>query len=55
MADRNHGKPFEEGPGGGKKCVVMHFEARGPGDLLEPWRCVEAGGAGTFWNHGDAF
>lgn len=30
------------------------FAARGPKEPLEPWRCVEAGGAGTFWDRGDA-
>ena len=38
-----------------QKCVVTLFAARGPEEPLEPWRCVEAGGAGTFWNRGDAF
>ena len=38
-----------------QKCIVTHFEARGPEEPLEPWRCVEAGGAGTLWNRGDAF
>ena len=38
-----------------RKCIVTHFEARGLKQLLEPWRCVRAGGAGTFWNRGDAF
>ena len=62
MADRNHGKP-----GGsrvcvcvcvcvcGKKCIGVHFEARGLKEILEPWHCVRAGGAGTFWNRGEAF
>ena len=53
MADRKHGWS----PGGGKgaareasqKCVVTLFAARGPEGPLEPWRCAEAGGAGTFW------
>ena len=58
MADQNLGR----GPGGGKggkerllqKCVVTHFEARGPKGRLEPWRCAAVGAAGTLWNRGDA-
>ena len=38
-----------------QKCVVTLFAARGPEEPLEPWRCVEAGGAGAFLNRGDAF
>ena len=33
---------------------LTYFEARGPKDLLEPWRCVQAGGAGTLWTRGGA-
>ena len=58
MADRNRGWNGG-GKGGGKappqKCVVTLFAARGPEEPLEPWRCVEAGGAGDGWNRGDAF
>ena len=48
------------GPGGGaretlQKCVVTHFEARGPRGPLEAWRCAAVGGAGALWNRGDAF
>ena len=31
-----------------QKCVVTRFEARGSKDLLEPWRCVEAGAFETW-------
>ena len=31
-----------------RKCVVTHFEARGPKEPQEPWRGAAAGGAGTF-------
>ena len=59
MADRNHGKPLEGARGVERgtlqKCVVTLFAARGPEEPLGPWRCVEAGGAGTLWNRGDAF
>ena len=52
MADRKHGGGLENGEGGGgetlQKCVVTHFEARGSKDLLEPWRCVEAGAFETW-------
>ena len=47
MADRKLAR-------GGRKCIVTQFEARGLKDLLEPWRCVRAGGAWAFWNRGDA-
>ena len=38
-----------------QKRVVNHSDGRGLEQLLEPWRCVRAGGAGVFWNRGDAF
>ena len=48
------------GPGGGaretlQKCVVTHFEARGPRGPLEAWRCAAVGASGALWNRGDAF
>ena len=55
-ADRKHGW----GLGGAaretlQKCVVTHFEARGPRVPLEAWRCAAAGASGALWNRGDAF
>ena len=52
MADQNHGWSL----GGGKegeerplrKCVVTHFEARGPREPLEAWRCAAGGAAGAL-------
>ena len=38
-----------------QKCVVTHFEARGPRGPLEGWRCAAAGASGALWNQGDAF
>ena len=35
-----------------QKRAVNHFDWRGPEQLLEPWRCVRAGGAGVFLNRG---
>ena len=37
-----------------QKRDVNHSDGRGLEQLLEPWRCVRAGGAGVFWNRGDA-
>ena len=37
-----------------RKCVVTHFEARGPKGRLEPWRGAAAKDAGALWNRGDA-
>ena len=52
MADRKHGGGLEgggkEGQGSPQKCVVTLFEARGPEEPLEPWRCV-AGGPFETW------
>ena len=38
-----------------QKCVVTHFEARGPRGPLEAWRCAAVGASGALWNRGDAF
>ena len=38
-----------------QECVVTRFEAPGLKEPQGPWRCVEAGGAGSFWNRGDVF
>ena len=57
MADRKHGGGLEGGGKGGQgppqKCVVTRFEAPGLKEPLGPWRCVAAGGVGSFWNRGD--
>ena len=38
-----------------RKCIVTHFEARGPRGPLEGWRCAAVGAIGALWNRGDAF
>ena len=38
-----------------QKCVVTHFDARGPRGPLEAWGCAAAGALGALWNPGDAF
>ena len=59
MADREHGGGLavarEVGKRGPQECVVTRFEAPGLQEPQGPWRCVAAGGAGSFWNRGDVF
>ena len=31
-----------------QKCVVTHFEARGPKGREKPWRCAATGALGAF-------
>ena len=38
-----------------QKCVVTHFDARGPREPLKPWGCAAVGAPGVLWNLGDAF